>query len=250
MRSCAVLAACFFTIPCAAQSGWKPDRTVEIVVGSAAGGGNDKTGRTLLRIWQENGWLENAIVVNKVGGGGALAYAYAAQTPGDGHRIAVARTGLLTNHIRGLSPLGPADVTAIAMVADEPMSLSVRADSAMKTVGDLVARWKADPQSISISLGSSRGSTTHFLVALIARAGSVDPRKLKTLTFGGGAESVTNLLGGHIDLVSLAVGNIVAHHRAGTLRMIAVASARACPRSPMSLLSGSRGSTWSRAAGR
>ncbi len=213
MRSCAVLAACFFTIPCAAQSGWKPDRTVEIVVGSAAGGGNDKTGRTLLRIWQENGWLENAIVVNKVGGGGALAYAYAAQTPGDGHRIAVARTGLLTNHIRGLSPLGPADVTAIAMVADEPMSLSVRADSAMKTVGDLVARWKADPQSISISLGSSRGSTTHFLVALIARAGSVDPRKLKTLTFGGGAESVTNLLGGHIDLVSLAVGNIVAHHR-------------------------------------
>ena len=186
----------------------------------------------MLRIWQESKWLDNATVVNKVGGGGALAYTYVSQVPGDGQRIAVARTGLLTNHIRGLTPLSHADMTALAMIADEPMSLAVRADSPMKAAGDLIARWKTDPQSVSISLGSSRGSTTHFLVALIAKAGGVDPRRIKTLTFGGGADSVINLLGGHIDLVSLAVGNIVAHHRAGTLRMIGVASAQRLPSLP------------------
>ena len=227
-RCVATLAASgmLFAATCAAQPGWKPERAVEIVVGSAAGGGNDRVGRTLLKIWQENKWLENAAVVNKVGGGGSLAYAYTNQNSGDGHRIAVARTGLLTNHILGLSPISYADMTPIAMIADDPMSLTVRADSPMKSVKDLVARWNTDPQSVSISLGSSRGSTTHFLVALIAKSGGVDPRRLKVLTFGGAADSLTSLLGGHIDMVSLALGNVVVHHRAGTLRIIGVASAR------------------------
>ena len=145
-----------FAATCAAQPAWKPERAAEIVVGSAAGGGNDRVGRTLLKIWQENKWLENAAVVNKVGGGGSLAYAYTNQNAGDGHRIAVARTGLLTNHILGLSPISYTDMTPIAMIADDPMSLTVRADSPMKSVKDLIARWNTDPQSISISLGSSR----------------------------------------------------------------------------------------------
>ena len=88
----ALLAASLgFALPGAAQT-WKPERAVEIVVGSAPGGGNDRTGRTLLKLWQENHWLDNATVVNKVGGGGALAYTYTNQTAGDGHRVAVART--------------------------------------------------------------------------------------------------------------------------------------------------------------
>ncbi len=207
-----------------AQPAWQPERAVEIVVGSAPGGGNDKTARTLLRIWQENKWLENATVVNRVGGGGAVAYTYTNQMAGDGHRMAVARTGLLTNHIRGLSPLNYTDMTPIAMIADDPMALTVRADSGMRTVKDVISRWKSDPQSISISLGSSVGSTTHFLVALIAKWAGVDPTKLKVLNPGGASQSVTQMLGGHIDMVSLAAGNTVTHHKAGTVRMIGVAS--------------------------
>jgi putative tricarboxylic transport membrane protein len=220
------LAACgaLLATTCAAQPAWKPDHTVEIIVGSAAGGGNDKTARTMLKIWQQNKWLENAAVINKVGGGGSLAYIYANQTPGDAHRIAVARTALLTNHIRGLTPITYTDMTPIALIADDPMTLTVRADSPIKSVTDLIARWKTDPQSVSISLGSSRGSTTHFLVALIAKSAGIDPRKLKVVTFSGSADSVTNLLGGHIDVVCLAPGSIVEHHKAGTMRMIGVAS--------------------------
>jgi putative tricarboxylic transport membrane protein len=217
---------------CVAQPSWKPERAVEIVVGSAAGGGNDRTGRTLLKIWQESKALENAAVVNKVGGGGSLAYTYTNEKPGDGHRIAVARTGLLTNHILNLSPINYTDMTPLAMVADDPMALTVRADSQIRNVKDLIAKWKTDPQSLSISLGSSRGSTTHFLVALVAKAGGVDARKLKTITFGGASDSMTSLLGGHIDMTSLGVGNTVAHHRAGTLRLIGVATDKRIPTLP------------------
>lgn len=211
---------------CAAQSAWKPDHAVEIVVVSAPGGGNDKTGRTMQRIWQDAHWLENAVVVNKVGGGGAVAYAYTNRRPGDAHTVAIARRGLLSNHILGLSRLNYTDMTPLAMMGSEAMSLAVRADSPIKSVKDLVARWNADPQSVSISLGSTRGAPTQYVLAQLAKASGVDARKLKVLTFGGASESVTNLLGGHIDMASIAPGNVTAHYKAGTLRIIGIATAR------------------------
>lgn len=52
---------------------WKPDRSVELIVFAAPGGGNDKAARYLHKIWQDTKLLD-AIVTNKVGGGGSLAY--------------------------------------------------------------------------------------------------------------------------------------------------------------------------------
>src|SRR6185436_2637831 len=115
--------------PCAAQSTWKPERAVELVVVSAPGGGNDKLGRFLQRIWQENRWLETVQVVNKVGGGGAVAYNYTNQRPGDAHTLAIARVSLLSNHILGLSPLTYTDLTPLALMSSEAICLAVRADS-------------------------------------------------------------------------------------------------------------------------
>jgi putative tricarboxylic transport membrane protein len=214
------------TAPCGAQPAWKPERAVEIVVVSAPGATNDKIARLMQRIWQENKWIENVVVTNKVGGGGTIAYNYTNQRPGDAHTVAIARGGLLSNHILGLSPINYTDMTPIALMSVQAISLAVRADSPIKSVKDLVARWKADPQSVSISLGSTRGAPTQFVLAQIAESSGVDPRKLKTLTFGGGAESVTNLLGGHIDMASIAPGNVFSHHKAGTLRLIAIATKR------------------------
>ncbi len=235
MRCCAIVltaGAMLLSGTCAAQSAWKPERTVEIVVGSAAGGGNDKAARTLQRIWQETKLLDNVVVVNRVGGGGAVAYAYTTQTPGDGHRIVVARTGLLSNQLMGLSPLSYTETTPLAVIADEMQALTVRADSPVRTTKDLISRWTTDPQSISVSLGSSRGSTAHYVVAQLAKLGNVDPKKLKLLTFGGNAESITNLLGGHIDMVSGAIGQALEHHRAGKMRVIGVATLKRSPQLP------------------
>ena len=227
MRVLALLStvcAFFLAVPCAAQPAWKPERAVEIVVVSAPGGTNDKIARLMQRIWQENKWIENVLVANKVGGGGTIAYNYANQRPGDAHTVAIARGGLLSNHILGLSPINYTDMTPLALMSVQAISLAVRSDSPIKSVKDLVARWKADPQSLSISLGSTRGAPTQFVLAQIAELNGVDPRKLKTLTFGGAADSVTNLLGGHIDMASIAPGNVFSHHKAGTLRLIAIAT--------------------------
>jgi putative tricarboxylic transport membrane protein len=212
--------------PCAAQTAWKPDKAVEFVVLSSPGGGNDKTARLLQKIWRETRWLENVNVLNKPGGGGALAYTYVSQHAGDGHYIAVVRKGLLTNHILGRSPLYYSELTPLAVMANEPNAMAVRADAPIKGVKDLADRLKSDPLSITTSVGSTRGGPSHMMIVQLAKLAGADPRKLKVVTFSGSNESVTHLLGGHIEVMSSSVDALVPHHKAGTMRILGVATAQ------------------------
>ena len=67
---------------CWAQGGWSPQRNVEIVVGSAPGGSNDKTARTVERILVANKLVNITLaVVNKPGGGSNIAFTYVNQRP-------------------------------------------------------------------------------------------------------------------------------------------------------------------------
>src|SRR6185503_15276691 len=112
----AILAAAVTDV--VAQPAWRPERSVEIVVPTAAGGGNDKTARLLQKIWQELG--QQAAVVNRTGGGGAVAYTFLNQHAGDGHFLSIAQAGLFTNHITGASPISYTDFSVIANLGIEP----------------------------------------------------------------------------------------------------------------------------------
>jgi putative tricarboxylic transport membrane protein len=214
-----------------AHGQWKPERTVEIVVFAAPGGGNDKSARVIHRIWQETKMVD-AVVTNKVGGGGSLAYTYVSQKTGDPHYIAIAQAGLITNQITGRSPVSYTDLTPLAFVGSEPVGLAVRTESPYKNLTEMVAQLKKDPQSLSISVGSTRGAINHFTMALLAKAAGIDPTKLKILVFGGGAESVTNLLGGHIDVMAQAINNAIPHYQAGKMRILAISTAKRSPGLP------------------
>jgi putative tricarboxylic transport membrane protein len=227
----ALLALAAALPPCAGAQSWAPNKTVELIVFSAPGGGNDKGARYLHKIWTERKMLD-AVVVNKVGGGGALAYTYVSQKIGDPTHIAIAQAGLLTNQIAGRSPLTLGDFTVLPYIGTEPIVLAVRADSPYKTLKDFMAQLKKDPASLSISTGSTRGGTNHFTAALLAKAVGVDPKQLKILVFGGGAESVTNLLGGHIDAMMQASNNAIPHARAGTMRILGISTAARSPSIP------------------
>jgi putative tricarboxylic transport membrane protein len=206
-----------------AQPAWKPSRTVELVVFASAGGGNDKAARALQKIWSDNK-IVDAVVVNRVGGGGTLAYTYVSQKTGDAHHIAIAQAGILTNQLAGRTTLSLADMTVLPYIGTEPVSLSVRTDSPIRTLKDFADRLRKDPSSLTISPGSTLASTNHFVVALLARAVGADPRKLRIVTFGGGAEAAANVLGGHIDAMVNASNNAVPHVQAGKMRILGLAS--------------------------
>ena len=159
---CLLVAALLAALPIA-HAQWKPERAVEVVVFSAAGGGNDKTARVMQKIWSENKMLD-AAVVNKVGGGGSLAYSYIAQKVGDAHFVVVAQAGLITNRISGLSPISYNDLTPLAFVGDEPVGLSVRADAPFKTVRDFADQLQERP-AIAVHLGwqhARRSQSLHY----------------------------------------------------------------------------------------
>ena len=209
------------------QTSWQPQRQVEIVVGSGPGGGNDRNARALQKILIENKWLQNVSVLNKVGGSGAISYAYVHGHAGDAHYLVVVRQGFLSNHILGRSAIGPNDMTPVAMLGTEASSIAVRAGNAtLKTLADMLERLKQDPQSLTTSLGSSRNGSPHLMLAQLVKAAGIDPRKLKLVTFAGGAESATQLLGGHIDMAAVSIDNTAPHHKSGAMRILAVSSAQ------------------------
>src|SRR5690606_4647949 len=112
-----VLLAASLALPAAsfAATGWAPTRPVEIVVPSAPGGSNDKTARTVERILNEKRLVPTAItIVNKPGGGNALAMNYLVQHSGDGHYLMIGTPTILTNHILGRSKLTYTDFTPVA----------------------------------------------------------------------------------------------------------------------------------------
>jgi putative tricarboxylic transport membrane protein len=219
----AYVAAFLIAGPAAAQ--WKPEKNVEIIVGTGPGGGQDKTARTVQHLLTDKRFIEAPVtVVNKPGGGGAVGWAYLNQHAGDAHYAVIGTTTLLTSQITGRSPVSFTDITPLAMLLSESVALSVRQESPLLTGKDLVERLKKDASSVSASIGSSVGGPNHIAFALIAKAAGGDVKKLKTVVFQGGGEAITATLGGHVDLISSAANNVIPHLAAGKMRVLGIAA--------------------------
>ena len=210
-----------------AQGAWKPDQRVELVVGVSPGAGSDVTARTIHRLLTEKKLIDaNAAVVNKPGGGGTIALTYLNQQAGSGNLVMVTSPTMLTNHITGRSPLNYTDVTPLAQLGSEFVVFSVRAESPIRTAKDLAERLKADPGSLSFAVGNSTGSHNHIATAQVTRAVGGDAKKLKVVAFGGSAEGVAALLGGHIDVAASPPSAMLQHVKGGKARFLAVSAPR------------------------
>jgi putative tricarboxylic transport membrane protein len=205
----------------AAQSPWKPTRNVELVAGSAAGGGSDNLARLVQKILIEQKFVETPVtVINKPASGGVVAWLGLNQNPLDGHHLAISTANLLTNHITGRSTLHYSDVTSVAQLFSEAVGIAVRADSPIKNGRDLAALLKADAGSVSAAIGTSLGNSGHIALALVTQAAGGDAKKLKAVVFQSVSQGITALIGSHVDVVSTAASNLAAHHLAGRIRII------------------------------
>lgn len=233
LRCPAVIAAAamFAATSGAAQAqAWKPEKPVEIIIGTSAGGPQDRTGRMVQKILQEMKLVPTPVtVVNRPGGGGAVALSYLNQHPGDGHYLMINAISLLTNHITGKSPLGYTDFTPIAIMGIEYVALSVRADSPLKSGKDVIERLRKDPSSLSVAIGTALGNATHLSFAIAMKAAGLDIRKLRTVVFNSGSESITAAMGGHVDVAASAPSSVLPQVRGGKMRILVIGAPQRLP---------------------
>jgi putative tricarboxylic transport membrane protein len=209
--------------PALAQPAWKPENPVEIIVPSGPGGGTDHTGRVVQQIMQQQKLVAVPVnVVNKTGGGGAVAVSYLNQFRGNAHYVHLASAVFLTAHIVGRTTTSYTDVTPLALLQSEYVVMAVKTDSPLKSASDMVARLKKDPGALSISVGTSFGGANHSAIAAVARAGGIDPKKLKTVVFKASKDAAVAAMGGHVDVVSASASQVLAQVRSGQLRLIGV----------------------------
>ncbi|HTD91106.1 MAG TPA: tripartite tricarboxylate transporter substrate-binding protein, partial [Burkholderiales bacterium] len=160
------------------QGAWRPDKTVEFIVATVAGGNSDKITRLAQKILQDRKQLTMpAIVSNRTGGNQTLAFNYTFQHAGDAHYLMLSKPVLFTNELSGISNRRYTDLTPLVLLVIENTVLAVRAASPIKDMADLVARLKVDAESVSFAT-PSRGGQPHLTTAAVVRAAGLDPRKM------------------------------------------------------------------------
>jgi tripartite-type tricarboxylate transporter receptor subunit TctC len=139
-----------------AQTGNYPNRVIRVVVGFAAGGGNDLFARLVTQKFEENTGA-NVVIENRVGAGGRLAAEYVAQQPADGYTIMVAASGAMSIAAAiypNLSYHPTRTFIPLQMIAHFPLVMVVTANSPAKSVHDLVAWGKANPDKSNYATSS------------------------------------------------------------------------------------------------
>lgn len=207
-----------------AQLAWKPERPVEIIVTCQPGCGPDIAARTIQKIWQDHKIVQvPSVVVNKPGGGGAVAYSYIQQKPGDAHALVLSGAGAVVNSIMGRG-VGYKDITPVAMMAAEYVGIAVKPESPFASGRALLDALKKDVNAITFGVANSLGNANHQAIALALKVEGVPPAKAKTVVFQSGANAIAALLGNHVQVVPASVGLWVNPAKAGQVRLIAVTS--------------------------
>jgi putative tricarboxylic transport membrane protein len=199
-----------------------PQRTVEVVVPYAPGGGTDNLMRMITGIIDENKWSPVPINVNnRAGGGGAVGYNYLINKKGDSHVVAGATPMVVSGKIEGRLPGNHRDaMTTLMIVAIDELMLSVRTESPFKTIDEFVTAARAKPGSLTVG-GTSTFTEDHIFTYLFEQAAKV---KVKYVPFNSGGEVTAALMGGHIDAGVMNPNEIVAQIEANKARNLAVAS--------------------------
>ena len=129
----------------AQTSDW-PKQPIRIIVGFAAGGGNDVFARLVAQRLSER-LGQSVVVENRTGAGSIIAFEHVARAAPDGYTLLVAPFGatIVNPAVYAKLPYDPAALQPLSIVASFPFVLAVRADIGVNTVGDLVKLAKADP---------------------------------------------------------------------------------------------------------
>lgn len=212
------LAAAIVAAPFAVQAQDDfPSKPIEVVIHSSYGGGTDTTA-CMMMIRSRRNLETDMYVVSKRGGSGAAAQEYVLSRPADGYTImALTQTHLYTI-AQGKSPMKIDNIVGIARAMDDPTFITVRNDSDVTSLEQLVALGKERGLNWGVA---NIGGTEHIGLAKFSDAAEM---KYKPISFGSGLQMLQALLSGEIDATLPNVSEAGQMIADGSVRPLAVMS--------------------------
>lgn len=226
------LASLLGVLPLAATAQGYPDRPVKLLVGYVPGGAPDTVARLVgKRLGEILG--QTFVVDNHGGAGGTLATGLLAKAPADGYTLLLCETGqiMISPHlIKGATQYDPQkDFTPVGLAATTPLAVVTNAKwTEVKTIQDLIREAKAHPGKFNY--GSSGIGSIHHIAAEVFLAGA--GISMTHVAYKGSGQSVPAVLGGEVPVLLTSLTSAMPHIRSGTLRLLAVSSAKRYPGTP------------------
>ncbi len=206
-----------------------PSKTIRIISPFSPGATSDLVARALGPALASV-WGVNVVAENKPGGGSVVGADLVAKSPPDGHTllVAAAAIGVIPALLPKLPFVPYKDLQPITLVGTVPFMMLVHPSVPAKTVQEFVAYAKGNPGKINFSSGGN-GTIPHMGGELLKLRAGLD---MTHIPFKGGADSLTALLGGQVQMTIDGGPHVLGHIRAGSLRMLAVATPRRLPEFP------------------
>lgn len=214
----------------AGAADWKPSGMVSVIVHAGPGGGNDIFGRAMITIMDKEGLLPVRFqVINKTGGGSANARNYLMERKGDDLTIGLFTSTYLIDPLVGETDTATmGGLTPIAGLVFEPALVVVRADSPFQTLKDFIEAAKASPNKYKQSAGNARAREGIVRALLMAKTGA----QWSYISFPSAGERISNLLGGHTDLMMIEPSEEGGLIKSGKIRALAQISTVRLPNYP------------------
>ena len=215
----AALAGAFLSFGSAATA-------AECIAPANPGGGWDFTCRQIGKIMHDIGAVDKPIqVTNMAGAGGGLAYGHVVNERNDDADLIVAASSATTTRLAQNAYAGmTADqVRFVGAIGADPGVIVVAADSPYQSLGELIDAIKSDPGSVAFAGGSAVGGFDHLKpLMILQRAGFTDITKVKYIGVDGGADAITQTVGGFTQAMTGDMSEIVGFLKAGEVRALAV----------------------------
>jgi tripartite-type tricarboxylate transporter receptor subunit TctC len=219
LAACAIVVA---SISSAFAQGF-PSKTIRIIVPFTPGGSNDVVAREIATGLQAR-LNQTAVVENKPGGGGVIAYSYVAKSPPDGHLLMIAPASFsIGPHLSRNPVYNPVtDFAPIDLVADVPFVMVVPASLPARSVKEFIELAKKSPNKLTFaSVGP--GTPQHLGGELFKMNAGVD---LIHVPFRGATAAIPDLLAGRVDMFIGAINSLLPLIQEGKLRALAATGSK------------------------
>jgi len=221
-----LLATPALALPAQAQAPWPAARPTEVFVGFSAGGGVDVMARACAPFLANLLPGARFVIVNRPGAAGQLAIEAVANAAPDGFSIAATSLpGLASIPVERAVRYRPADLTYIANVVDDPCALFVRPESPLRTLADVIAQGRAQPETLTYGL-TGIGSDDHLTMF---RLEALTGARLTHVPFPGIGQMLPQVFSGQVAIAAMNVSEALPFVREGRLRGIAQAAAARWP---------------------